>query len=54
MKSYNKKLRHDLTDRHGKLLFMDGYDHCIAGICTRQGQDQSPIVIYDYKKGKAK
>ena len=30
------------------MLVMDGYDDCIAGICTRCGQP--PIIIYDQVK----
>ena len=31
-----------------KILFLDGYDDCFAGICLRFGQQ--PIAIYDYQK----
>ena len=30
------------------MLTMDGYDDCIAGVCTRYGQP--PILIYDRAK----
>ena len=30
------------------MLTMDGYDDCIAGVCTRYGQPQ--ILIYDRAK----
>ena len=28
--------------------YMDGYDHCIAGVLERYGKD--PIVVYDKEK----
>ena len=30
------------------MLKMDGFNDCIAGVCTRYGQ--SPILIYDREK----
>jgi len=30
------------------LLFMTGYDDCIAGVCVRFGE--GPIIMYDYEK----
>ena len=30
------------------MLKMDGYDDCIAGVCTRMGQP--PILLYDREK----
>ena len=38
----------DMADIYGEMLTMDGYDDCIAGICTRFGQE--PIIIYDRAK----
>ena len=35
----------DMVEIHGEMLAMDGYDDCIAGICTRYGQE--PVIIYD-------
>ena len=32
----------------GELLFMDGYDDCILGICIRFGRE--PIIAYDLGK----
>lgn len=38
----------DIAEIYGEMLTMDGYDDCIAGICTRFGQE--PIIIYDRAK----
>lgn len=38
----------DMVEIHGEMLTMDGYDDCIAGICTRFGQE--PVIIYDRAK----
>ena len=41
--------REELADLHGEdLLFMDGYDDCIVGVCERFGMET--VVAYD--KGK--
>ena len=37
-----------LEENYPELLKMDGFDHCIVGICTRFGQE--PIVAYDLEK----
>jgi len=42
-------VRERLTESYGEdLLFMDGYDDCIVGICERAGQP--PVVAYDRGK----
>lgn len=41
--------REELADAYNEdLLFMDGYDDCILGVCLRYGQD--PIVAYSLDK----
>ena len=40
------------SDADIELLFMDGYDDCIAGVIERFGQE--PIVCYDKLKVLAK
>lgn len=40
--------REFLAERYGEeLLFMDGYDSCIAGVIFRFGQEY-PLVCYDF------
>jgi len=38
----------DRSDLDEDMVVMDGFDDCIAGICSRFGQED--IVIYDYDK----
>lgn len=41
--------REDATNIYGNnLVFFDGYDDCISGICLKFGHD--PVVCYDYRK----
>lgn len=48
-KHFMLDIREELSDIiDDELLFMDGFDDCIEGICTRFGQD--PVVCYDYDK----
>ena len=49
-RQYIEELFADCEDL--ELLFMDGYDDCIAGVVERFGQD--PIVCYDKFKVIAK
>lgn len=41
-------LRECMEAGYDELMFADGFDDCILGICERMGQD--PIVAYDYEK----
>ena len=38
----------EMVEIYGEMLTMDGYDDCIAGVCTRFGQE--PVIIYDRAK----
>lgn len=40
--------REELAELDDELLFMDGYDDCIIGICSRFGQEN--CVAYDREK----
>ena len=42
---HSLKKKRKMVEMHGEMLAMDGYDDCIAGICTRYGQE--PVIIYD-------
>jgi len=42
----------DLTDLHGPLLRMDGFDDCVCGVVYRFGC--SPVLCYDHEKVLAK
>lgn len=49
MKPGSPKWLEEMQERYDNaLLGMDGYDHCIVGVCERFGQE--PILCYD--KGK--
>lgn len=37
-----------IEENYERVMFMDGYDDCIAGMLEKFGTD--PIVIYDKKK----
>lgn len=40
--------RERMAEEYGEdLVFMDGFDDCIVGICSRFGQ--GPIVCYSYE-----
>jgi hypothetical protein len=42
-------IRYELSEIYGDdLLFMDGFDSAIIGICIRFGME--PVVAYDYDK----
>lgn len=47
-----KKWLLNMADIHGRMMTMDGYDDCIAGVAVRAGQDA--IVVYDQAKVIAK
>ena len=51
MKTPPKKLTKWLAmmaEIYGPLMTMDGYDHCIAGVCFLAGHE--PVLIYDRAK----
>lgn len=41
-------IRDELADIDPNLLFMDGFDDCIIGICEAFGS--VPVIAYDYDK----
>lgn len=42
-------IREDIAELYGEdLLFMDGYDDCIIGVCERFGMET--VVAYDKEK----